>query len=214
MESPGDTEHPGQRVPGTLGPARGAPEHPWGLGGGTWEQWGRAGGHQSIPGREAQDPRASISPANGATVTLQRSGTLIPMEIAMMRKVRSDCSTIIQLLHWFELPDSFLLVLERPEPSQDLFELIRNRTFVPESPAQGIFLQVLRAVRHCHSRGVLHRDIKSKNIIIHLVTGKVKLIDFGCSTLLRNMVYTKFSGERTAQGASSSRQFGKRVTCW
>uniref|UniRef100_A0A8V5H510 non-specific serine/threonine protein kinase n=1 Tax=Melopsittacus undulatus TaxID=13146 RepID=A0A8V5H510_MELUD len=121
-------------------------------------------------------------------------GTRIPMEIAMMRKVRSDCSTIIQLLHWFELPDSFLLVLERPEPSQDLFELIRNRGFVPESPAQGIFLQVLRAVRHCHSRGVLHRDIKSKNIIIHLVTGKIKLIDFGCSTLLRNMVYTKFSG--------------------
>uniref|UniRef100_A0A8V5GKC9 non-specific serine/threonine protein kinase n=1 Tax=Melopsittacus undulatus TaxID=13146 RepID=A0A8V5GKC9_MELUD len=153
-------------------------------------------------------------PANGVTVTLQRSGSRIPMEIAMMRKVRSDCSTIIQLLHWFELPDSFLLVLERPEPSQDLFELIRNRTFVPESPAQGIFLQVLRAVQHCHSRGVLHRDIKSNNIIIHLVTGKVKLIDFGCSTLLRNMVYTKFSGERTAQGASSSRQFGKRVTCW
>ncbi|XP_033930095.1 LOW QUALITY PROTEIN: serine/threonine-protein kinase pim-1-like [Melopsittacus undulatus] len=124
----------------------------------------------------------------------RRSGTRIPMEIAMMRKVRSDCSTIIQLLHWFELPDSFLLVLERPEPSQDLFELIRNRGFVPESPAQGIFLQVLRAVRHCHSRGVLHRDIKSNNIIIHLVTGKIKLIDFGCSTLLRNMVYTKFSG--------------------
>uniref|UniRef100_A0A8V5GM41 Serine/threonine-protein kinase n=1 Tax=Melopsittacus undulatus TaxID=13146 RepID=A0A8V5GM41_MELUD len=131
---------------------------------------------------------------NGVMVPLQRSGTLIPMEIAMMRKVRSDCSTIIQLLNWFELPDSFLLVLERPEPSQDLFELIRNRGFVPESPAQGIFLQVLRAVRHCHSRGVLHRDIKSNNIIIHLVTGKIKLIDFGCSTLLRDTVYTKFSG--------------------
>uniref|UniRef100_A0A8V5GBJ8 Serine/threonine-protein kinase 1 n=1 Tax=Melopsittacus undulatus TaxID=13146 RepID=A0A8V5GBJ8_MELUD len=95
---------------------------------------------------------------------------------------------------WWGCPTHLLLVLERPEPSQDLFELIRHRTFVPESPAQGIFLQVLRAVRHCHSRGVLHRDIKSKNIIIHLVTGKVKLIDFGCSTLLRDTVYTKFSG--------------------
>uniref|UniRef100_A0A8V5FYV9 Serine/threonine-protein kinase n=1 Tax=Melopsittacus undulatus TaxID=13146 RepID=A0A8V5FYV9_MELUD len=140
------------------------------------------------------DPRASISPTNGVTVPLQRSGTRIPMEIAMMRRVRSDYSTIIQLLNWFELPDSFLLVLEHPKPSQDLFELIRNRGFVPESPAQGIFLQVLRAVQHCHSRGVLHRDIKSNNIIVHLATGKVKLIDFGCSTLLRNMAYTKFSG--------------------
>ncbi|XP_062477310.1 serine/threonine-protein kinase pim-1-like [Pezoporus occidentalis] len=116
------------------------------------------------------------------------------MEIAMLRKVRSGCSAIIQLLSWFELPHSFVLVLERPEPSQDLSDFIKKWRFLPEDLARGIFLQVLVAVRHCHSCGVLHRDIKPKNIIINLATREVKLIDFGCSTLLRDTVYTKFSG--------------------
>ncbi|KAM4637435.1 LOW QUALITY PROTEIN: serine/threonine-protein kinase pim-1-like, partial [Amazona ochrocephala] len=145
------------------------------------------------------------------------SGTRIPMEIAMLKKVRSGCSAIIQLLDWFELPHSFVLVMERPQPSQDLCDFIRKRRF-PEDLARGIFFQVLVAVRHCHSHGVLHRDIKSKNIILNLATREVKLIDFGCSTLLRDTVYTKFSGEPTAEGASSSGQFVNKshmlVTRW
>uniref|UniRef100_A0A8B9J0J9 Serine/threonine-protein kinase pim-1 n=1 Tax=Amazona collaria TaxID=241587 RepID=A0A8B9J0J9_9PSIT len=122
------------------------------------------------------------------------SGTRIPMEIAMLKKVRSGCSAIIQLLDWFELPHSFVLVMERPQPSQDLCDFIRKRRFLPEDLARGIFFQVLVAVRHCHSRGVLHRDIKPKNIILNLATREVKLIDFGCSTFLTDTVYTKFSG--------------------
>ncbi|KAM9501969.1 LOW QUALITY PROTEIN: serine/threonine-protein kinase pim-1-like [Guaruba guarouba] len=118
-------------------------------------------------------------------------GTRIPMEIAMLKKVCSGCSAIIQLLDWFELPHSFVLVLECPQPSQDLSEFIRKRRFLPEDLARGIFFQVLEAVRHCHSCGVLHRDIKPKNIILNLATGEVKLIDFGCSTLLTNTFVNK-----------------------
>ncbi|XP_057273740.1 LOW QUALITY PROTEIN: serine/threonine-protein kinase pim-1-like [Pezoporus wallicus] len=141
------------------------------------------------------------------------SGTRIPLEIAMLRKVRSGCSAIIQLLHW--LPHSFVLVLKRSSP-----DFIRDR-FLPKDPtAQGAFVnkvQVLIA-RHCHSRGVLHRDIKPKNIIINLATREVKLIDFGCSTLLRDTVYTKFSGEPTAQSASGTGRFVNKshvlMTIW
>ncbi|KAM9501921.1 serine/threonine-protein kinase pim-1-like [Guaruba guarouba] len=166
-------------------------------------------------GRGRGGPRARLSSAQpsaalGSQVAMKRvprerisswgerpGGTRIPMEIAMLKKVCSGCSAIIQLLDWFELPHSFVLVLERPQPSQDLSDFIRKRRFLPEDLARGIFFQVLVAVRHCHSCGVLHRDIKPKNIILNLATGEVKLIDFGCSTLLTNTVYTKFS-----------------VTCW
>ncbi|XP_030330575.1 atherin-like [Strigops habroptila] len=183
MESPGDAEHPGQGVPG-LG--RRALEHP------------RQGG---------TGPPVQHQPPDGVVVPPQPSGTRVPMEIAMMRKVRSGCSAIIQLLDWFELPDCFMLVLECLELSQDLLDFIRERRFLPEGLAWGIFMQVLVAVRHCHSCGVLHRDIKAENIILNLANGEVKLTDFGCSTHLRDTVYTQFSGEPTAEGDPSCGQF-------
>ncbi|NWS21579.1 PIM1 kinase, partial [Pachyramphus minor] len=63
-----------------------------------------------------------------------------------------------------------------------------------EEIVRGLFSQMLEAVRHCTSRGVLHRDIKGKNIILDLATGEAKLIDFHCATFLKDMIYTGWTG--------------------
>ncbi|NXE93351.1 PIM1 kinase, partial [Menura novaehollandiae] len=40
----------------------------------------------------------------------------------------------------------------------------------------------------CTSRGVLHCDIKTENIILDLATGEAKLIDFSCSMYIKDML--------------------------
>ncbi|XP_077029022.1 serine/threonine-protein kinase pim-1-like, partial [Agelaius phoeniceus] len=121
-------------------------------------------------------------------------GSRAPLEVVLQAKVSTGFPGVVQLLEWLELPNHIVMVLERPERCQDLQRFIGARRFLPEEVARALFRQVLEAVRHCTSCGVLHRDIKPENILLDLHTGKAKLIDFGCGTYLQETTYTHFAG--------------------
>ena len=46
-------------------------------------------------------------------------------------------------------------------------------------------IQIMRALEHAHSRGIIHRDIKPQNIMV-LRDGSVKVADFGIACLQKN----------------------------
>ncbi|XP_054142377.1 olfactory receptor 14J1-like, partial [Melozone crissalis] len=144
-------------------------------------------------------------------------GTSAPLEIVLLAKVSTGFPGVVQLLEWLELPKDILMVLERPERCQDLHRFIRARRFLPEEEARELFRQVLEAVRHCTSCGVLHRDIKPGNILVDLATGQAKLIDFGCGTYLQDTAYTHFAGTRSYSPPEWTHfgwYYGKPATIW
>ncbi|KAM7020827.1 serine/threonine-protein kinase pim-1-like [Acridotheres tristis] len=168
------------------------------------------------PGR-LPEPWHGISPADGIVVFPQPDGTSAPLEIVLLDKVSTGFPGVIQLLEWLELPNNIVMVLERPDRCQDLQHFIRARGFLSEEVARELFRQVLEAVRHCTSCGVLHRDIKPQNVLVDLATGQAKLIDFGCGTYLQDTAYTHFAGTLSYSPPEWTKfgwYYGKPATIW
>lgn len=63
-----------------------------------------------------------------------------------------------------------------------LKEYIEQRKKLPWKEAIHFIVQILRALSHAHSNGVIHRDIKSQNIML-LRDGTIKVTDFGIAKL-------------------------------
>ena len=140
-----------------------------------------------------------------------------PLEIALM-EITKHIEGVIKLIEYFELPEylqlpeCFVLIMERMLTSEvqpngreikfaspnvkDLFQFIYCSGPLKDHLSNKIFRQIIVAIQEMHAAGVLHRDIKSENILIDFETHDVKIIDFGGGARFHDGVYTRHRGSK------------------
>jgi serine/threonine protein kinase len=84
---------------------------------------------------------------------------------------------ILKIESFFEDNDNVYILLELC-PNANLNELIARRQYLLEIEARYFCAQIIEALKAIHSRGIIHRDLKSANVLIGNDM-QLKIADFG-----------------------------------
>lgn len=127
----------------------------------------------------------------------RRLGT-VPLEIHVLDYLRRDGlrhPNIVEMIDFFEDDVNYYIeMVPHGLNGMDLFDYIEVRTSMDEAECRNIFLQVVAALHHLHTKAlVAHRDIKDENIILD-GEAHVKLIDFGSAAYIKNGPFDVFVG--------------------
>uniref|UniRef100_A0A8C5MRZ3 non-specific serine/threonine protein kinase n=1 Tax=Leptobrachium leishanense TaxID=445787 RepID=A0A8C5MRZ3_9ANUR len=96
-------------------------------------------------------------------------------EVQIMKML--DHPHIIKLYQVMETKNMLYLVTEYAK-NGEIFDYLANHGRLNESEARRKFWQILSAVEYCHSRNIVHRDLKAENLLLdnHM---NIKIADFG-----------------------------------
>ncbi|RPA92824.1 kinase-like protein [Choiromyces venosus 120613-1] len=126
-------------------------------------------------------PMTLMSPAQFVALKVTIPSRMAPphnshREARFLQKSEHKC--IVKLLEKFTLPTSqFVMVF--PFYNHNLDTLLKSNIKITSDQMTGIFQDILCALEHIHSMGIIHRDVKPSNILLADADGPAVLADFG-----------------------------------
>lgn len=111
-------------------------------------------------------------------------------EIRMLKKLKHP--NIVNLANVFIKKDDMYIVMEYLP--FDLSALLQSKFIFTDEHIKSLSYQLINAVKFIHSFDLIHRDIKSSNILIDK-NGTLKLADFGLTRKIGNQIIDYNSGE-------------------
>ena len=94
---------------------------------------------------------------------------------------------VIDIMDFGQSPDGLVYIAMEFLNGKDLGEIVRTQGAMAWNDARDIVLQICRALRAAHEKGIVHRDMKPENIFLIQREGQphfVKILDFGIAKVM------------------------------
>ena len=104
-------------------------------------------------------------------------------EVEILRQM--DHPNIVRIYEYFQDETYLYIVMELCEGGE-LLDKIVEKTVLPEAEVAMYMRQLLSAVLYCHTKHIVHRDLKLENLLLlsrNEADSMLKIIDFGTSAL-------------------------------
>ncbi|XP_053545400.1 serine/threonine-protein kinase MARK1-like [Bombina bombina] len=113
-------------------------------------------------------------------------------EVEILKRINHP--NIVTFYDAFHEADKYYIVMDYVNGG-DLFDHLNDLNGpMTEDVARPIFHQVATALLYLHQNGIVHRDVKPKNILLDSSKKNIKLTDFGLSTFHNNENISTYCG--------------------
>ncbi|XP_028409605.1 serine/threonine-protein kinase D3-like isoform X2 [Dendronephthya gigantea] len=116
-----------------------------------------------------------------------KQATQLKNEVSILQELHHQ--GVVNLYHFFETPEKIFVVMEKLKG--DMLELILSSTKgrLTERCTKFLIFQILIALKHLHSRNIVHCDLKPENVLLSQNCSdcgfpQIKLCDFGFARII------------------------------
>lgn len=148
-----------------------------------YEKIGKGGCGEVFNGKDINNgERVAIKVIPKSGITNKDRLERLMNEVNIMREM--NCNRVVRFIDFFEDSTNYYLIMELIS-GITLYTLLCRAGKLRESAVTKIIYQVGQGIMHLHKRGIAHRDIKPENIIIDQKMKKIKIIDLGFASKLK-----------------------------
>jgi len=119
---------------------------------------------------------------------LARREDLVARFLQEARSASRIChENVIDISDFGQSADGYVYIAMEYLDGKDLGEVVRAEGALPWSRTRDIVMQICRALRAAHDKGIVHRDMKPENIFLIQREGRpefVKILDFGIAKVM------------------------------